>query len=170
MGVFDDVDHNGLIEVFNEGCDSLIENYGVACNLSFPPIVSDCPNCGYNTATKRSNNIYSPGGPRPFTTGICPWCNGVGTVPASSPVEIIKALVYWTAKDWVKIPALADIDWNTPETFCQAWTYASSLQSVLKADKFTLQSKPYEFRRKGEPCPQGLDSRYIVFLLERIKN
>ena len=47
--------------------------------LVYPPKQEDCPNCIKQTLGGRSVNIYTPGGPVPFTTGMpCPYCNGQG--------------------------------------------------------------------------------------------
>jgi hypothetical protein len=171
MGYFDTVDHDLLKTIFNDGADALIENYGTLCTVTYPPLQTDCPNCIYNPATKRSSNQYQAGGPRSFSNGsICPHCHGAGIIHTTIPSDSVRMLLYWDAKSWVRIPALADIDWNTPQSYVQGWTYLHHIPSIQKSEsvQIPVNSGVLNFRRKGEAAPQGLDGQYLVFLMERI--
>ena len=89
---------------YQEIVDELINNdfVGESCQLTYPELKSDCPNCILNSATGKSSNKYQQGGPIPFTVGICPYCRGAG-VFSTPQVEVIRLRVYWTNKDFRKL-------------------------------------------------------------------
>ena len=69
--------------------------------LIYPEVRQECPNCTFNGF--RSNGVYKPGGPYPFSNGmLCPWCEGAGFKMVET-TETIKARVYYSQKEWVKV-------------------------------------------------------------------
>lgn len=164
---------DALIPVYQAGVDALINKLGMDCTIYNPSRDVDCPNCVYNAATKRSANIYQAGGPRPFQNGqICPYCNGAGIQKVVS-TDSVRMIVIWNPKDWIKIPSMASMDWNSPESYAQTWGYITDLPKIQRAESVlitnaTQQFNNYKFIRHGEPCPQGLqENRYFVMMWKR---
>lgn len=84
---------------FTNRFSSLINTYGEV--IKVPSSNSDCPNCGYDPVTRKSNGIYNTSNPyavgseynRPFNRGsVCPVCGGTGKITTYTD---ITALVNW---------------------------------------------------------------------------
>lgn len=76
-----------LKDTFNNAIDALLASDGLTrkCTILYVTAsYTECPNCYVNAANGKSNGVYKPGGPIPFTKGICPHCNGVGRISAVS--------------------------------------------------------------------------------------
>ncbi len=77
MGKLFDVDEDYRQDV-KDGFDDILDLFAKPCLLSYASSDIDCPNCGWDNLGKKSTNKYTVGGPVPFTSGICPVCNGTG--------------------------------------------------------------------------------------------
>ena len=73
--------------IFKDRMDELLVDLGRKITLHLKSTVEDCPNCGFNDATRRSNRKYNSSNPntlngpkhRAFSDGqICPICNDQG--------------------------------------------------------------------------------------------
>lgn len=73
------------------------ENLEIFVRLYYAPKIEVCPNCIVDTfgGSYNSTGEYKTGGPIPFDTGVCPYCDGRGT----KEVEVynsITARVYFS--------------------------------------------------------------------------
>lgn len=64
---------------FRDGMFTLKEELGRLCEVVCPGPKIQCNNCTFNSATNKSGK-YKTDGPRPFTSGPCPICKGVGEI------------------------------------------------------------------------------------------
>lgn len=174
MGIFDGVSFDDLNTIHQDGIDFLIDNGGLNCQLIYPDRMDDCPNCEYDSFTNRSSNVYTVGGPVPFTNGeICPYCQGVGLLK-TSPTDTIKMILIWNPKEWISVPNMKLFDSpKAPNTYVQTWGYVSDIPKILNATNVRMQSDlqgyiKWDFRIIGEPVPQGFKSRYFVCMWERV--
>lgn len=174
MGIFDDIDFDEQVSTFEDGIDFLINNGGLNCLLIYPDRQEDCPNCEFDSLSNRSANVYTAGGPVPFTNGdVCPYCDGVG-LKYQPVTETIKMIVVWNPKEWISLPQANKIDVvKTPRTMIQTWAFSSDIPKILNAQRIRFETNlegyiKWEGRRVGEPAPQGLkNSRYFVCMWER---
>lgn len=84
---------NELIDIYQSRIDALINQIGSHLILNFNDSLSECPNCGYNSISEKSDGIYKSGGPIPFSLGQrCPYCKGKGIL-RSQVQKCIHALV-----------------------------------------------------------------------------
>ena len=139
--------------------------------LVYPPIQEDWPNCIKQTLGGRSVNIYTPGGPVPFTTGMpCPYCNGQG-VRLSEVTEDISLRIYWDKRSWISI----GVDIDVPDGAVQTIGYMSDYEKMKKANKliayFPDSEEKASFTRMGEGFPMGFKqnpTQYITLFWRRI--
>jgi len=69
--------HLNLYQTYTE---QLIEDLSSVVYLYSKGDVTKCPNCNYDPVHKCSSGIYNGAGSKPFNGGICPVCNGDGTI------------------------------------------------------------------------------------------
>lgn len=80
---------NQLVNLFQDRIKQLIADLGRDVKFILPPQLVDCPNCGYDYANQRSNNVHTPNASgdslnKSFTTGQrCPVCQGRGKLSFS---------------------------------------------------------------------------------------
>ena len=157
-----------LIGVYQSGIDALINQLGKTVEVRYPPKITDCNNCVYDSIGKKSANVYSSGGPAPFI-GVCPLCQGTGK-KETFPSENIVCLVEWNPKDYKKY----DIDIRQQNNICKVKTYASHIPKILKAVEFIVDAKvgnlsSYRCKLLREPVLTGLQqSRYCLCFMELI--
>lgn len=84
-------------QLFNNMIQALLENTAltVPCKIVFENTkLEDCPNCIYDTLSRRSSNQYQTGGPIPFVNGqICPYCSGAGSLSYSKDEIIYLGII-----------------------------------------------------------------------------
>lgn len=90
--------------------------------------LGDCPNCDWNTVTRRSNHRPSFEAPVPFARGTpCPLCEGVGR---------LQATVDWS-RGYVEAVGHAGsnavADWNVPLELERQGAYYRALAGCLRA-------------------------------------
>ena len=90
--------NDALVLLFQSRIEQLISDLGRDITLTLPPLLLDCPNCGFDFIQQRSNNIYTSnasgdGLNKSFPTGQrCPVCRGRGKL--EYPRQIVhKALI-----------------------------------------------------------------------------
>ena len=132
-----------------------ILNYGIKNT-------EQCPNCVYDSALKKSANIYKNGGPTPFNPGqICPYCRGVGLY-GEVKSESVYFAVLWDYKSWIIKP----INIENPQGYIQTICHKDYTTRILQAHELTIPSLMPEvpiFILDAEPTPAGLgDQNYII--------
>jgi hypothetical protein len=177
------IDFTSLIETYNSGIDSLIDNLGVVCYCVNPPTKSDCTNCVLNPLSKVSANIYSAGGPIPFPTGSqCPYCLGRGWIELESQVAITVMVVYDPKTFWLGsirgrqtgANVLEGTQWKVPDGIIQLIGYTSSIAPIERANYLLINQPQYnsqknKYKRYGDPSIEGLgQNRYFFQFMERM--
>jgi hypothetical protein len=84
-----------LVGIYQSRIDAIISQIGRNILLYFEPQISLCPNCEWDSFSKKSRNIYKLGGPRYFVNTVCSWCHGTGNVE-TPVIRCIKATVEWS--------------------------------------------------------------------------
>lgn len=159
-----------LIQVYQDRIDALINQLGKDVVFEFNPIIENCPNCEYDPIRKRSNGVYTIGGPRPFVYGQkCPWCKGRGLVETAVR-KCFKCLIKWNPKDaedyGISIRKYKDI--VRFKTF--AHHYKDLISARFAISNYVIENiARFKVRLIQEPVLTGLrESRYSVSFWELI--
>jgi hypothetical protein len=168
MALFEITDE--LIGVYQAGIDALINQLGKTVEVRYPPKITDCNNCVYDSVGKKSANVYSSGGPAPFVNSrICPVCMGTGK-KETFPSENITCLIEQNPRNYKKY----NIEVRHPDALYQLKTYASQIPKILKAVEFIVDADTRNIdvlrcKLVREPIMTGLrESRYCLFFVELI--
>jgi len=130
---------DGLIRIYQDGIDSIIDQLGKKVVLVMPQKEELCPNCWYDGRMKRSSGRYkannpNPIGPlnKPFQNGqICPVCQGRGKIDDGTKKQIeIKATVKWSPKEFINYENGKVI---IPTNVCKIKTYATKANDINNA-------------------------------------
>ena len=149
--------------------DSYIDGEtGQNCTLIYPDKWTQCDNCIFDISTGRSAGVYLSGGPQPFSTQLCPRCNGAGR--HQSPVtDTIRMRVYWERKSWIDI----GVKFADPDGVAMCIGYLVDLPKLERANTAILNSDiqpiaSYECTRLGEAKPHGMrQNRYFIQYMKR---
>jgi hypothetical protein len=176
MGAFDNIVTAEMKTLYTDGIDALLQDDAmtVPCTLIMQDTSrTDCPNCVRDNVTGKSSNKYTPGGPRPFYTGICPYCHGAGII-TSDDEEEIYLIALWDYKDWVNWKG-SDERSRYPENYVQTMSKISTITKIKRAKELIVNTDLEEyaqnrFTRDGspQPCGWGQDS-YIFTMWKRIQ-
>jgi hypothetical protein len=120
-----------LKQFMADAMDDGIANFGKTCLLVYPQRATQCPNCVWDSLAKKSKNIYKPGGPIPFTTGLCPVCGGNGLINEVSKTVPIKMIVEWNPKSFLYLIPTNTI--QMPYGSCETLGYMSDIPSILQS-------------------------------------
>lgn len=164
------MDLTPLKTIFNTQIDIILADTGltIPCSLVYETSkITDCPNCIYDTISKKSSNQYQGGGPIPFSNGqTCPFCLGTGTTSSAVAETAINLAVITDSKKFVG-PV------NSPNIVAQTICSIDHLDAIKKASKVIFNTDISSltnniFVRANEPEPVGLgDSKYIFTNWER---
>jgi hypothetical protein len=157
--------------IASNAIDDIIDQLGKDCQLIYPSIQADCPNCVFDPTTNRSSGIFKTGGPRPFQRGtICPVCRGNGKLD-NQATETIRMLCQWNPKQFM----LAAGNIQIPNSIVETKGYLTDLPKILASRKMILQVpiEPYmryTFELWGEPIDRGniIQNRYFYALWKRV--
>jgi hypothetical protein len=160
---------SGLITLYNEAIDSILEFNGVDVKLIYPPLRQECPNCYSDNLTGKSAGVYRAGGPYPFTDyDVCPYCNGE-FYRLIEQSDTLSMNIYWTPKEFIRVGPPIQIN----DGMIQTKSYMTDLPKILKADHLQVIGKisgyaDWIYVRDGEPVPHGFKStRYILQMWRR---
>lgn len=148
--------------------DALLEDEActVLCILHFASKFTDCPNCLINTATGKSANKYTSGGPIQFSDGqICPYCQGQGKIQEPQS-EQLYLMPIWSSKDWMKVPT-AKIDL---QTMSKITTYDNLKRCTsITADSINQRFGVPDLIREGDPEILGFGAgNFVITSWKRI--
>lgn len=172
MGQFDSIITDAMKTMFKDAIDALLRSDGLSLPCRFiygGTKYINCPNCLFNSITGKSSNIYTAGGPVPFSQGICPYCNGEGKVLQEATTSPVYMLVIWDYKKW--IPMAVPVE--SPEGMIQTITTKDVLPEIKKAKELVVDTNieafvRHRFIREGEPNPAGFGaSDYVITLWKR---
>ena len=158
------MDLTPLKNIYNKHIDIILSETGltIPCSLVYETTkLTDCPNCIYDTISKKSSNQYQGGGPLPFSNGqTCPFCLGSGITSSSVAETAINLAVITDSKKFVGVV-------NSPDISAQTICSINHLDAIKKASKIIFNTDIATltnniFVRENEPSPVGLgDSKYI---------
>jgi hypothetical protein len=158
------MDLTNIKTLYNSMIDIVLAEKGltIPCTLVYETSkLSQCPNCVYDTISKKSANIYNGTGPISFVNGqTCPYCLGEGITSNSASESAVNFAVLTDSKNFVGSVNIPDID---AQTICSI----SHLDSIKKCSKIIFNTDIPSltnniFIRANEPTPVGLgDNRYI---------
>lgn len=168
MGQFDGIITQQLKTIFDDAISALLENTAltVPCTLIFENTkLNDCPNCVYDTLSRRSSNQYQTGGPIPFVNGqICPYCNGVGSLSFNSEeivyLGIIKPVFF--GMDKLSLEDVNFVDGKI-QSLCSVNLYAKLKNaSVIIVDNNLLNLANNRYIRYRDPIPVGFGNNSFI--------
>lgn len=166
------LDLTGVVPIYQDNIDSLIDQLGKNVILTLGKITTDCPNCEYDSIRKRSSGRYQSGGPIPFSDGtVCPYCEGRGKIETENTATI-KALVKWNPRDFNRM----ELNINEADVICRLKTYLSDVPNLKRASSIIVDSdarrlSEHRMYLLREPTPVGLQSsRYAVSYWRQNKN
>ena len=153
-----------LKDLYNQTIDILLASTGLTtpCTLVYESTkLQQCPNCIYDTISKKSSNRYKTGGPLIFANGqTCPYCLGKGITSDSLSEEEVYFALLTNAKDFMGLI-------NEPNIAAQTICSIEYLDRIRKCSKIIFNTNISNlsnniFVRYNEPQPVGLgDNRYI---------
>jgi len=157
--------------IAQDGFDDLLDQLGKECQLIYPPVGGDCPNCIKDTINNTSTNRYNGSGSEPFDDGeICPVCNGTGHIESQS-TESITLLMNWEPKNFVILGGNVQKPYSVLETK----GYMIDAPKVMRAQTLIaeLPITPYikaTFALDSEPVDRNniIQGRYFVCIWKRI--
>jgi hypothetical protein len=163
---------SGLVQVYQDHIDALINQLGKNILLEFDPIITVCPNCIQDTIRQRSSGRYNGIGPEPFVRGRkCPVCKGDGVLETPE-TRCIKCLIKWNSKDYANKDIRYEKGRSIVRTKClmsQAPLIQRCRTALMNYDisnQLTLRVK-----RLRSPVPAGLrDKRYCITFWEIVED
>jgi hypothetical protein len=161
--------------MYDNAIDALLEDTAltVPCRLEYNNTKNvPCSNCELDPINKRSANVYKSGGASPFVTGsICPTCNGVGFISASSSSTFNMAVLWNENKSkFLDIGLKLDNSKIYAQSICHSdrWPAIVSCQGAIlntNIEGFGRQ----KYQREGDPTPFTFGHKtYIITLWSRI--
>jgi hypothetical protein len=156
-------------QTFKDMINALLEDTAltVPCKLVFENTkLQDCPNCIYDSISRKSSNRYNTGGPIPFIDGqICPYCVGVGSLSFSNEEElylgIIKPAFFGMAP--LELESVNFVDGKI-QSLCSIQYYAKIKNaSHVIIDTNITDLSLNKYIRYRDPIPMGFgDNSFIV--------
>jgi len=126
--------------------------------------MSECPNCIYDVATKKSSGRYKGGGPRPFDNGqICPVCLGYYSIPSENYETLYLACIF-DSKKFVQYPGI-----QTSDIKVQTMSSINTLAKLKKVKEIIIDVgvQPYitlRCQKMAEPELMGLGSSAFIII------
>lgn len=164
---------SGIFKQYYEVVDELLENPATSflCKIYYEPIVSECTNCVFSYGS--SSNIYKAGGPLPFTIGLCPVCNGKGSLLVESTEDIRFRVHEYTRSRASQNYKMLNKNIQETEGLLEIRGKKIDIPKILKSNKILLASDQTQFgtffyKLASEPLPHGFGYQYFYALIEKI--
>jgi hypothetical protein len=132
---FEGIITQGFKDTHKYMIDALLEDTAltVECTLHYLETkFTVCTNCYPNNIGGKSSNIYRPGGPIPFSHGLCPYCNGLYKISATAS-DTLYLMTIWDSKRW-----LLDTFAKTAKIDVQTMSKITTYGQLHRASKVTL--------------------------------
>jgi len=153
-----------LKQLYNSMVDIMLADTGLTtqCSLVYDTTkLQQCPNCIYDSISKKSANKYKSGGPISFVNGqTCPYCLGKGITSSSMETETIYIALLYDSKNFIGSV-------NDPNIVAQTICSINYLDKFKKCSKIIFNTDIPSlsnniFARYNEPQPVGLgDNKYL---------
>lgn len=163
---------SSLQTLYEEVANEMLAQFGLNCDVYYPPTRSDCTNCVFvslgNTA---SSNVYNGTGPISFSFGNCPVCEGRGYKDTEATTDTIKLRFYPNRKDWKKIASSIVI----PDAEAMVIGDIDNLPKLLRMSKVRVNTeienfKTYFYVLASEPQSHGFGNAFFSCYLKRSAN
>ncbi|MGQ4893442.1 MAG: hypothetical protein ACP6IQ_02315 [Candidatus Njordarchaeia archaeon] len=120
------------LNLYKRYTEQLIQDLAMPVILGYNDVEEKCNNCIYDNIHKCSLNKYNGSGPKPFTGGICPVCDGKGVIYTNREVTINCTV------NWVNLNETKDFKVESPgqvETgYFKIKTLVSYYEDIKNAD------------------------------------
>lgn len=156
-------------QIFKYAISSLLEKDSLAlpCSIVYENTkLQDCPNCIYDSISKKSSNQYQTGGPIFFVDGqICPYCGGNGSLSFSKEetvyLGIIKPVFFGFTE--MELNNVNFVDGKI-QSLCSIDLYAKLKNaSYIIIDTNITNITNSKFIRYRDPIPVGFgDNSFII--------
>lgn len=144
---------NSLFDKYYEVVDSLYDNPNIGDETKLVTVTrTECPNC-----VPGSSSVYKPGGPIPFSIGICPYCGGSNYIE-SEATETIRVRTYADKRKWLKIGNV-----EVPDGSVQILAKISDLTKIKKCSYMIFfPLSDWKYKLDSDPFPYGFGKRNFV--------
>jgi len=149
---------NDVIKQFKTYMDQILVDLGRQIRLNMQPSRQDCPNCGYDSVRKRSNNRYNSSNPNPlgplhkvFADGQrCSVCNGQGILNTTRSVDYTAGI-----SKTIKEREIEDFDIGTfNPNLLKTTTVLGSFGDISSCENALIDGQTYKLI--GKPIKTGL--------------
>lgn len=161
---------NDIFNLYYETVDDMTtSNFGVPCTLNYPEQRVICTNCVFDSLNQVSSNVYNGTGPISFTSGLCPYCNGIGFT-SSVVTESVYLRVYFDKKSFAKLSVPINIADGSVVTIGRM----EDLPKILRCSSVVFNTNisgniEYQYALTGEPILHGLrKSRFFIAIWHRV--
>jgi len=156
-------------QTFKDMINALLEDTAltVPCKFVYENTkLQDCPNCLYDSITRRSSNQYQAGGPIFFIDGqICPYCAGVGSLSFTNEEIIYLGIIKPAFFNMVPLD-LESVNFvdGKIQSLCNIEYYAKIKNaSYIIVDTNLSDLSLNKYIRYRDPMPMGYgDNSFIV--------
>ena len=161
---------DNVIQIFQDGIDTLIAELGKNIELIYDPSIIDCPHCIIDPIGNKPSNRFRPGNPIHYPDGRrCPYCNGVGKTEEKNS-EILKVLIQLRPRDYRRF----GISVQDPSALVRTKGFMTDIIKIQRAKEAIMDVQVNDIlkikcRKLRDPIPTGLrESRYAICFWERI--
>lgn len=139
-------------------------NFSRVATLYYPPIKVVCTSCPSHELGGTTNNVWSHGGPAPFSYNSCTYCGGAG-YKEQEVTSTIRLRAYFNRKSWIKVGTIV-----SPDSEVQVIGKITDLPAIRQAATIELLSEDNNLNLTyildGEPFPHGFGKNnfFIAFL------
>lgn len=170
MNMFSNIITSSFKQIFKDAIDALLEEAAltVPCKLVFDNTrQQECPNCIYDSISKKSSNQYKIGGPILFIDGqICPYCAGIGGTTFSSEETIYLGIIkpaFFGSQDELGLNNINYVEGKI-QSLCSINFYAKIKNaSYIIIDTNLEDIALNKYIRDKDPVPVGFgDNSYII--------
>ncbi len=164
---FDGLITTEFTDLHEAAINEVIRGLGVNCRLIYKGSKWEpCTNCHTNPQTGQSTGVYKTGGPIPFTTGVCPYCKGVGRIVQENTEDVVLGVI-WEQKQFMN--TIVPVDGNQVQTICAA-EYFTKLKraSQIIVDTNLSNYSQNIFQRVNEPSFAGFTHKFVFVNWKRV--
>lgn len=169
---------NSLRSAIQDAFDYLITEFDKECRLIYTPLREQCPNCIWDSSREASSGKYKAGGPIPFTSGTCPYCQGRGFSLTEQSETIHCKLIFLSLRDianFLRDKEFLDNSLLVPYGVVEVRFFHTLVPKILRATELITQVpiEPFfhqRYQRLGEPSDRFniIQGRYFTTFWRRI--
>ena len=161
-----------IIKIGKDAFDDLLDEFGEACKLIFPPKWVDCEFCSADPIGNKPSNRYLDGGPIPFPDGtLCTVCGGSGK-KAVSQTRTIRMIIDWEPAEFKNLN-LGSV--RTPggiiTTKCAIRFFEEIKMAIQMIAHIEIEARNiYKYKLQGEPVDihKIIKGEYVKAIWQRI--